>query len=87
MRGGTTPYGYAYLDGQLVRDPKEYKIVQEIYRQWDKGLSFRAISRFLNGRNYFTRRGSSWKHELIKKIIERHEQSLKKTKGETHGIK
>lgn len=28
-RGGHTPYGYAYLDGQLIIDPKEQIIVRK----------------------------------------------------------
>jgi len=79
---GTTPFGYTYLEGKLVVDPREYKVVLEMYRLWQDGQSLRAISRHLNDRKVPTRFGKSWKHEVVKKIIERHEKDLKRSKEE-----
>lgn len=79
-RSGNTPFGYTYLEGQLVVDPKEYKVVLDIYRQWTSGKSYRAIARDLNDRGEPTRFGKSWKHEVIKNITQNHEDKLKKDK-------
>ena len=79
-RSGNTPFGYTYLEGQLVVDPQEYKLVLDIYRQWQSGKSFRAIARNLNGRGEATRFGKSWKHEVIKNIVKNHEDKLNKEK-------
>ena len=80
VRPGNTPFGYCYLEGKLVVDPREYKVVLEMYRLWKNGQSLRAISRHLNSQRVPTRFGKSWKHEVVKKIIERHEQELKQEK-------
>ena len=80
MQSGTIPFGYDYLEGKLVTDPKEYKIVLNIYRQWKNAQGFRAIARSLNSQRILTRTGKKWTHELIKRIINRHEDDLKNTK-------
>ena len=56
-RSGNTPFGYTYLEGQFVVDPKEYKVVLDIYRQWKSGMSYRAVARALNDRGEPTRFG------------------------------
>lgn len=78
-KGGAVPYGFAYLEGKLLMDPKEYKVVLEIYRQWQKAQSYRAVARYLNGKKITTRAGKEWTNEIIKRIIDRHECDLKKT--------
>lgn len=80
MRSGNTPFGFCYLEGKLVVDPREYKVVLEMHRLWKRGQGLRAISRHLNDKGIPTRFGKSWKHEVVKHIIERHEQELKRTK-------
>ena len=79
VKGGPVPYGYAYLEGKLVVDPKEYKTVLEIHRQRQKMKSDRAIARYLNDQKITTRAGKKWTNEIIKRIIDRHERSLKNT--------
>jgi transposase InsO family protein len=79
-KGGPVPYGYAYHEGKLVVDPKEYKVVLEIYRQWQKRKNYRAIARYLNDQQITTRAGKKWTNEIIKRIINRHERSLKQEK-------
>lgn len=83
MRSGGTPFGYTYLEGKLVIDPHQYKIVLEIHRLWKSGNSLRAIARKLNNRQVPTRFGKTWQHFVIKNIIDRHQTKLKK--GDSHG--
>jgi len=45
MRSGTIPYGYAYHNGDLVMDPREFKNVQLICSLWSKGNSLKAVAR------------------------------------------
>jgi len=40
-RGGHTPYGYAYLDGQLLLDPKEQIIVRKILKLHHCRIAFK----------------------------------------------
>lgn len=78
-KGGAVAYGFAYLEGKLLVDPKEFKVVLEIYRQWQKVQSYRGVARYLNAKRITTRAGKEWTNEIIKRIIDRHECDLKKT--------
>lgn len=73
MKAGPVPFGFVYLEGKLVIDPKEKQIVLNIIRLWNKGQSFREIARHLNGNKLTTRTGKNWTHEIIKRIIDRQE--------------
>jgi len=83
MRAGNTPFGYCYLDGKLVVDARERQTVLDMWRMWQGGHSFRSIARTLNEHKISTRFGKSWKHEVVKQILKRHEAE----KGITNGIK
>jgi len=72
MRSGATPYGYCYLDGKLVPDNREQQVIHRIMEMVANGMSFRGIAKALNEQNVKTRFSKSWKHEVVKKIIERH---------------
>jgi hypothetical protein len=78
-RSGITPYGYKYQLGVVVVEPTEHPIVIEIYRQWQSGKAFRAIASNLNDRGIPTRKGKSWTHEMVKRVINRHEEQMKQT--------
>lgn len=80
MKAGTTPFGYTYLEGKLVVEPSEYRIVLEIGRRVQSGESLRAIARRFNDRKVPTRFGKKWNHEVIKKIYERHQKEQSKEK-------
>ncbi len=71
-RGGHTPYGYAYLDGQLLIDPKEQIIVRKILKLNQSGLSGNAISRELNNQKLPSRNGKSWSPSVVRGIIKNH---------------
>ena len=86
-KGGGTPFGYAYLEGKFVIDPKEYKVVLTIYREWLNAQSYRAIARNLNAKKIKTRNGKVWTNEIIKRIIDRHECDLKMTKNKKRKTK
>lgn len=74
-RGGHTPYGYAYLDGQLLIDPKEQIILRKILKLRQEGKTFQAIADELNRHKTPTRSGKPWIKSVIRSIVLR-------TKGE-----
>lgn len=74
MRPGTTPYGFAYLEGKLVKDPKEYKTVLQIQKLWHSGKSCSAIATVLNNQQTPTRMGGRWGKSVIARILKRHEE-------------
>src|SRR5690606_23240364 len=55
MRSPVLPFGYDWLDGKLVIDPKEYRVVQKILQLWRKGLNARVIAERLNQQQVPTR--------------------------------
>ncbi len=79
MRSPVLPFGYEWLDGKLVIDPKEYRVVQKILRLWRDGKSARLIADFLNQQNIPTRMGKRWFHSSVNAVIKRHQQSKTQT--------
>lgn len=79
--GGHTPYGYAYLDGQLLLDPKEQIIVRKILKLHQSGLSGNAIARELNNQKIPSRNGKSWSPSVVREIIRRNKSNKTKTGG------
>ncbi len=68
-------YGYARLEGQLVKDPQEYKNVIQILKLWHSGKSLTAIAKHLNDRKVSPRRGQRWHHETVHQIIKHETQN------------
>lgn len=68
-RGGSTPYGYAYLDGQLLVDPKEQIIVRKILKFHQSGMSGNAIASELNDQKIPSRTGKTWQPCVVRRII------------------
>ena len=79
MRSPVLPFGYDWLDGKLVIDPKEYRVVQKILQLWRKGQSARVIAERLNQQQILTRMGKRWFHSSVNAVIKRHLQSKTKT--------
>lgn len=71
MGSGNTSYGYCYLDGQLVSDPKEQQVIRRIVEMRKNGMSYRSIAEFLNRQGTPTRHGKTWRHVVVKEIYER----------------
>lgn len=65
------PYGYGWLGGELVKDPKEYPTIQLIQRLWNQGKDVGEIVRHLNDKGYPTRLKREWGYGVIKGIIKR----------------
>ncbi|MCE3009193.1 MAG: recombinase family protein [Proteobacteria bacterium] len=80
-RGGHTPYGYAYLDGQLLLDPKEQIIVRKILKLHHSGLSGNAITKQLNSQNIPSRNGKSWSPSVVREITKKNKSIQSKPGG------
>jgi site-specific DNA recombinase len=76
-RCGHTPYGFAYLDGQLVVDPKEHLIVRKIIKFHQSGKSNQSIADELNNQKIPTRLKGKWQKSVIHSIIKRHKENNK----------
>ena len=83
---GAIPYGYNILDGQVVVDPKEIKVVRKILELHRKGLKFNAIKRWLNDQKIPSKLSSKWNDKTVASIIRSHlKQSEQTKKGVPHG--
>lgn len=65
------PYGFAYLEGQVVRHPKEYPTLLRIVGLWKKGRSLNSIATELNEKRVPSPMGKSWSFNSIDNIIKR----------------
>jgi len=74
-RGGHTHYGYAYLDGQLLIDPKEQIIVRKILKLHQSGMSGNAIAKELNNQKILSRSGKAWLSCVVRKIIKQNKSN------------
>ncbi len=75
-KAGQPPYGFVYLDGKLVIDPKEHLVVRKIMSLWQEGHSMRAIALELNAKKITNRKGTKWHHGVISSVI-KHQKNLK----------
>jgi len=57
MKAGAVPYGYAYLEGSPIKEPKEYKVVLQIQNLWQSEKGCSAIAKTLNDQKILTRGG------------------------------
>lgn len=80
---GGIPYGYSVLDGKVVVDPKEIKVVRKILDLHRKGMSFNAISIWLNNQKIQSKLGKRWSDKTVASIIRRHPPN--KIEGENNG--
>ncbi len=70
--GGDVPFGYNCVDGELVPNKREVKIVEVILDYHREGKGLRAICRELQKRHYKTKRGNRrWSPNLVARIIQR----------------
>ena len=74
MKAGAIPFGYAHLEGQLVKDPREYKTLLQIQKLWKSGKSCSDIAAVLNNQKTPTRRGKRWGKSVIARILKRQEE-------------
>jgi hypothetical protein len=65
------PFGYYYLEGALVKDPKEFPTLQMIDQLRLRGNSPTAIANRLNDKKIKTRKGNIWKQPTVYNIIQR----------------
>lgn len=73
-RPGRSQFGYAWLQGELVKDPKEYEIVLRIMKLWNSGHGIPAITKELNESGVSTRSGVKWQRCVVADIVKRYKE-------------
>lgn len=73
-RSPVLPYGYDWLNGQLILDPREYRVVQKILNLWKAGESSQSIAKILNKRLIAPRNSKTWSRGVVASIVKRHQE-------------
>lgn len=67
------PIGYKIVEGRIVIDEREEKIVREIFEEYEQGKAASAIAQNLMKRQIPNGKGRiSWTHASVGKILENH---------------
>ncbi len=66
--GGTVPYGFRLVDGQVLADDAEQEVGQLIARRAAAGASLRTIASELEEAGYQPRTGESWHPNTVRRI-------------------
>jgi len=66
---GYMPYGYKKVDGDMVVDEDEAKIVRQIFADYISGKSTQTIARKLNERGISPKRGNTWSAHVVGGMI------------------
>ena len=64
-----TPYGFTRAGDNLVKNPKETKLIKKLLRLRDKGTSYGEITNFLNRNRYKTKNGKKFTKGNVYQII------------------
>ncbi len=67
--GGRPPYGYEVVEKRLVILPKEAKVVKDIFKLRDEGVTLADIADELNERGLKTKRGGKFRTSTIQTIV------------------
>ena len=66
---GPVPFGYGKVDGKLVEEPAEARVVKRMFEMFLKAKSIRGIVTRLNEEGVKTRRGNLWSGFVVKQIL------------------
>lgn len=80
---GAPNFGHVRIDGKVVKDPKEQKLIRLMVSYWKSGMSFNAIAKKFNDQKVKPRTAKEW-NGTIRKIILR--QFLKEKLNEYRQI-
>ena len=60
-----TPFGFNRVGNKLVRNPKEYRILNKICKLRKEGLSYQKVADYLNKRKHKTKKGKTFSRYSI----------------------
>jgi DNA invertase Pin-like site-specific DNA recombinase len=68
---GSPAFGQRAINGELVDNPDEQKIIELIRRHHKSGKSLQQIANWLNQNSYTTKRGQQWQRISVKRVLDR----------------
>lgn len=66
-------YGFCYFEGEIIKHPTEFPILQLIHNLWAEGRSIHSINLDLDKRRAKAREGGKWSWAAIRNIVQRFE--------------
>lgn len=70
-QGARLYYGFCYLEGEIVKDPREYPTLVLIHKLLKDRYTIHQIVKELNRRNLASRTGRRWSWASVKNIVNR----------------
>jgi site-specific DNA recombinase len=67
--GGSCPYGYRSVDGKLIPDAGEQRLIKRIKNLRAKGFSYQRIADSLAEKGIFTRKGTKFQATQVSRIL------------------
>lgn len=67
--GGQPRYGFKTDNGALIPLPEEQWTLRVMRRLYDVGISHHGIAQYLNRKNRPTKRGGTWTHRTVERIL------------------
>lgn len=65
------PYGFCFLEGLIVRHPKEYLVLHQIHSRWKAGQPLNSIATWLNGKRTPSPMNKRWSWNSVDNIVKR----------------
>ena len=69
LLGSPAPFGYRYVDGELVEVDEELKIAREIFDAYLGGKSIACIAEELNKKGIKTKKMGKWDRKTVSRIL------------------
>ena len=70
-RTGEIPFGWDLIDGRLIENAAEQRVIGCMVDCRKNGMSLREIAAILNGQGVTTKKGRSWYGETVRSILDR----------------
>ena len=68
---GSPAFGQKTVNGELVDNPQEQKVIELIRRHHKSGKSLQQVADWLNNNSYRTKRGQNWRRISVKRVLDR----------------
>lgn len=65
-------YGYDFVNGKMVENPTEIRMLKKVKMLKEKGNSYNEIKEFLNRNGYIRKNKKTWNRDSVIKLVKQH---------------